>query len=396
MLPKNFSAGTEVEVYHHTAHGWCAIRPLETSYSWVSGRYLRVRKDGLATVLADRVPSRIGSQSGEIGDAVQVHLQRGESVELLGTKQVRDGAGTTTWYKIAPPSGEFRWIHAKYLEPETPDEGVRRTSTEISPPHRRLSPTAPPRDLAEEQTDQGSKTGVGKMDRTATPQPLPWIYERREPSPGAGDQTQSPALPRELHPSPLAGQNSPATAEQSLPFGPDAYRAAIDDINAQLSTIIAQEPSKWHFDALARRIDSLAAQAQTSVQRGQARLLADRVAAAHDIQQRYEVAEANREKLPSAEVDQAREIANSQRRADRYDGVGRLQPVRSNRLGVPSYALTDEEGEVRYYVNAAPGLNMRPYVGHEIAINGIRDLADPNAPIITAKHVTVLDDQRLR
>jgi hypothetical protein len=390
------SAGTEVEVYRHAPHGWCAIRPLETSYSWVSGRYLKVRKDGLATVVADRVPSRIGSQSGAIGDAVQVRLQRGELVELLGTQQIRDGAGTTTWYKIAPPSGEFRWIHSKYIEPETADEGTRGTALRSSPPsRRRLSQAASVSGRGGEQAEGGSEANAGAMDRPAAPRPLPWVYERREPSAAEGEPTQSSGPSRESRRSPLlSGESSSATAEARLPLSPEAYRAEIDDINAQFATILAEAPSRWRCDALARRIDALAARAQTAAQRGQARSLADRLAEARDVQRRYEAPGTGRESRPSAEVNRVREIANRER--GRYDGVGRLQPVASHRLGVPSYALTDEGGEVRYYVNAAPGLNMRPYVGHEIAINGIRDLADPNAPIITAKHVTVLDDQRFR
>ena len=33
--------GAEVEVYRHDPGGWCAIRPVEGSFSWVSARYVK-------------------------------------------------------------------------------------------------------------------------------------------------------------------------------------------------------------------------------------------------------------------------------------------------------------------------------------------------------------------
>ena len=42
-------AGTEVEVYRHDPGGWYAIRPPKDSFSWVSGRHLRVDGNNLGT-----------------------------------------------------------------------------------------------------------------------------------------------------------------------------------------------------------------------------------------------------------------------------------------------------------------------------------------------------------
>ena len=36
-------------------------------------------------------------------------MKQGERVKVLG----RDDREGGTWYKIAPPAGEFRWIHAR-------------------------------------------------------------------------------------------------------------------------------------------------------------------------------------------------------------------------------------------------------------------------------------------
>ena len=76
-------AGDEVEVYRHDPGGWYAIRPVPGSFSWVSGRYLQLGKDHLATVTEDHVAARVGSRFSDIRDVIQVRLHRGELVEVL-------------------------------------------------------------------------------------------------------------------------------------------------------------------------------------------------------------------------------------------------------------------------------------------------------------------------
>lgn len=120
--------GAEIEVYGHE-QGWCKIRPVAGSCSWVSGRHLKLVAKGLGEVLSDGVPSQIGDRSGDIGTAIQVRLKRGEMVEVLGSKQVGSGGSATVWYKITPPSGEFRWIHGKYIKPLVVRERVARSSS---------------------------------------------------------------------------------------------------------------------------------------------------------------------------------------------------------------------------------------------------------------------------
>jgi len=63
-----------------------------------------------------------------------VRLQKGEVVEILeGPPQ---GAGASGWFKIAPPSGEFRWVSAKYLSTEYPRDGVRVAPLVVPHPPR--------------------------------------------------------------------------------------------------------------------------------------------------------------------------------------------------------------------------------------------------------------------
>src|SRR3954471_12078676 len=104
--------GDIVEVYREKTGGWLGIRPTTSSYSLVSGRDLQVREGGLAEIINENAPSRIGSRLSEKHNAVQVHLKKGETVEVIGEQLV----GNETWYKISPPAGEFRWVQTSLLE----------------------------------------------------------------------------------------------------------------------------------------------------------------------------------------------------------------------------------------------------------------------------------------
>src|SRR5262245_22397893 len=74
-------------------------------------------EDGVAEISKPNVAARVGSRLSAQRDVVQVRLKEGEKVAILGRDEREGGL----WYKIAPPSGEFRWIQAKDigLEGET-------------------------------------------------------------------------------------------------------------------------------------------------------------------------------------------------------------------------------------------------------------------------------------
>ena len=127
--------GNAVEIYRHDPGGWYAIRPPESSFSWISGRYLEPAEDGIAVVIGDRVMARVGSTLSDIRDVIQVRLYRDEEVEVLEAKRFGNGPGAQTWYKISPPSGEFRWVFGKFIDrdpPAAPDRSERRRNLLIS------------------------------------------------------------------------------------------------------------------------------------------------------------------------------------------------------------------------------------------------------------------------
>ena len=168
--------------------------------------------------------------------------------------------------------------------------------------------------------------------------------------------------------------------------------------------MLDEEPTAWEFGELDTKSQMLLAQAETAVERGRARLLINRLNQAADIKRRTE--EINNTQtaidLNNRQLAQLAERRGAATRpeaaaASQYDGVGRLARVVPSKLGAPQYALMDAQGVVRCYVTAAPGVNLRYYEGRQVGIHGIRGyLSQQNAQHLTAKHITALEDRRLR
>lgn len=108
--------GDQIEVYYET-EDWCAIRPPKGSFSWISAVYVELDlSNHIGTVVADGLASRIGSNNTELCETVQVKLKKGEKVLVLDQLETPENAASPLWYKIAPPSGEFRWVHRSALK----------------------------------------------------------------------------------------------------------------------------------------------------------------------------------------------------------------------------------------------------------------------------------------
>ncbi len=110
--------GKEVEIYRHEIGDWYAIRPPEGSFSWVSAAKLKLYDDNLAEVMVSGAVAYVGSRLTDARTVQQVHLEKGETLEIVGEKEFirQEDAVAERWYKILPPSGEFRWISGEHIE----------------------------------------------------------------------------------------------------------------------------------------------------------------------------------------------------------------------------------------------------------------------------------------
>jgi SH3-like domain-containing protein len=351
--------GQQVEVYRHDPGGWCAIRPIEGSFTWVSGRFLKPTKHHLAVVTDEGVAARVGSRFGDTRDVIQVRLRKGEVVEVLETP-TNEGRGIP-WYKIAPPSGEFRWVSSKYLDAQYPHDGlggrhVDRRSSEppddghyAEPPHRR------PREASE-------AAGESLLARSAMPRPL--------------------------------------SAKE--------FQEEVERIELELTVMVIEDPTTWSFDSLSERANVLIDQSRTAVERGRARQLAGKIAKFEDIKRRQEEVLAMRDRTDRdnrlyarlrPRDDDANDRTPDRTEIDgRFDGVGQLARVPSPKTGAPRYALVDRSGDVRCYVTPAPGVRLQNYVGRKVGVTGARSgyMIDQHANHIIARHITPLEGTMLR
>jgi hypothetical protein len=389
--------GDAVEVWRHDPGGWCAIRPPEGAFSWISADFVEVVGERTGVVRGNQVNVRVGTHFSDMRDAVQVKLDDGETVDLIERRTLTSAGQATTWFKIHPPAGEFRWIHIRQLV-RHPDELPR------------------PGDVV---------NGDASNSR-----------EVQQASFGAEVATNVEGL------SPLRKPNDLLADLETLP-GDAPTEEVLAQLETTLSKMVAAEPTAWSFGELQRHGEAALETAADAGQRGQARMFLSKLARFQDIQARYaeiahlrnETAEVDRQlggtspsyavvqasavepvvqapvvetpaqpnlmpaAMPSATATARVAVAAAlekplveQARIDtaRYDASGRLQQVAGGGTAT-AYALVDGQGRVTAYVAAAPGVSLRPYLDQDVGINGIRGfLADKQTVQLTAKRIDVL------
>ncbi len=287
---------------------------------------------------SDRVVARVGSTFSDVRDVIQVRLERGEKVELLEAPQP-----DSPWCKIAPPAGEFRWVFSKFVD--------RKPSS----------------DLADDQRDDN------RLDEGVR-----LVNSQSEAEPSRDDD-------RALD---TAGTSSAAE------FDPDVgRRRELARLELELSALVVQDISAWSFDDLEHRADELLQQAQSPVERGHVRLLLNKLERFDDIRQRH--ADLRKPGGEATAMPAAGGFDNRRADISNFDGVGRLSPVISDKVGGPQYALVDDANAVISFVTPAPGVNLRPYVDHYVGVNGQRGyLTELQRQHISVQRVTVLDVER--
>lgn len=393
--------GDQVEVYRHDPGGWFAIRPPEGSFSWISGEYVK-SEDGQGTVIGDRVVARVGSEFSDVRDVIQVRLHRGEQLQIIGQKEFNPGPAAQTWYKIAPPSGEFRWIHGNFVseqldEPQPPLAGARRNL---------LVPDDQLIDKATRGDDADVALAAHREDVDGIPVPksnlqsTPAAPAAREESNLAEDRLQqrveSGDLDHEAPPTRVAMREAQRTRQPVL-SREERLAVELDAIELQLSAIVVEEPSAWYFEDLFSRANAVLDQGETAIERGRARLVLNKLEKFADIKRRYDALNQITTNTDRANRPYSRSRSASSATRDSYDGVGRLARVQSSRAGVPTYALTDASGAIRYFVTPAPGVNLRHYLGQEVGISGqVGYSTDLEQQHVTARRVTVLEEGVIR
>jgi uncharacterized protein YgiM (DUF1202 family) len=406
--------GETVEVYRHE-DGWCAVRPKSASFSWVRADDLRIGRDGIGIVLTEGAASRVGTNESELRDVIQVRLERGEEVEVLDAVQVSNDNGVEFYCKIAPPSGEFRWIHKDDISREKPTaESVRR------------------RAAGDDEVQSVDDEHEARADHWGS-----WVKSRRmgahhaggasagESNPLRSDAQSSRSIALAAAADEDAGQ-SRITRERrpASRRGEGALASELRAIDRELSRIIVDEPGQWDFTSLRQRVKEAVAEAGNEEMRENVRDLQERIERFEDIRQRsltlagsaslsqqatgstrvsesLSAGEPLRESQPRHVDESLREnprhvvealrdsnprLGETRPRERDYDGVGKLTRVVSQRPGAPRYALVNSANEVVAFVSPGSGVNLQPFEGQHVGISGQRGYM----PELKKSHVTAL------
>jgi hypothetical protein len=411
--------GTAIEIYREEASGWLAIRPTEASFSWVPARHVELAaEDASLGRVTEPTPAWIGTGVEHVSEhRQQVTLKEGELVKILGEKSVKAEGESEQWLKIAPPAGEFRWIHLRDVSRQMPPPQAEPESVVVEPSQlqqppepRRLEqagqaialqdlerPDARRLPLVERAQFQAaggspvkaiSPDGFVPRKRASehlTPQPAPTAPLPRAPQP-LRSQPVSNALPQSVTSQPLV-----STMPRSAVSDED-LAAQLERIELDLSLMVAQDKSLWDLNSIKTRLANLVERGGDPASRGRARLVLEKV-------DQFERAFAVQDYGPirSAKTATSSAPPASGSLADpRYDTQGWLKPVISRQGDKPiaPYAVVDQDGQPLCFITPQPGLNLRRYENKPVGVYGRRGyLAELKKPHVTAERIIELDRQ---
>lgn len=464
--------GTKVEVYREDDAGWLAIRPPEGSFSWIPAEHVEQLDDDMGKVRS-ATESWIGTSIEDVKQhKSQVSLKAGEVVQIIDRKKVATEDGEEAWLKIAPPAGEFRYVHSRDVsrepvEVETANPNMlipALAQVEADAPIPAVSPGAGEpeeprpfraatgaialRDIDEVRSRLASmredlaglaQTSAARNALDGVPQNGHGVKQAQFQATAATDRTLSPDgfVPRkrraseQLGPVPvpsdrLAQADTPTFTHphrDSIPRGsslsPAANRAEVNlaaqpistqplqnqpttghsnnlqqgsatnqlqQLELDLSLMVAQEKSTWNLAALRSQAEQLVERSPTATERGQARLLLDKIKRFEDA-----FAVADQGPLGSAAATGS-EPSSGSPYAPRYDAKGWLKPVVSRTKPAAPYAVVDEDGKPLCFVTPSPGLNLARYANKQVGLFGKRGYIEAlKTPHVVAERVIDLD-----
>jgi hypothetical protein len=384
-----------VEVYELRPDGWCAIRPPAESFSWVYAPHLTVIDSEVAEINKENVAARVGSRLSSQRDVVQVRLRRGEVVQIVGTED----EASTGWYKISPPSGEFRWVHAKNLAMQ----GNAPKQSTVARSHYDVAVSLAAHETTSIPTSQSGWTPIAAPPLT----PIP-----NTPATTPLDSATTPdttTLPsgKSQDVAPVAA-NTPAPGELAL---------QLHELEIQLSRMVAEPMTTWNIESLEQSAEMLLARANSVDERAAVKGTLAKIDRFAGLKRRAaSMNESVATFAPSGfqgeiellaggavPVIQGQMATPLEKTAitlppgSSYDAVGVLRPVVSRRPGAPQFALVDDQGQVVTFVTAPPDTNLQPYLGRRIGISGNRGyIPEFRRPHVTAGRVTPLNERVLR
>ncbi len=383
--------GAEVEVWAIDEAGWCAVRPVAGSFSWLrasdveSQQAAGPRRGCAGVVVTDNAVARVGSQLNDLRHVTQVALEAGERVRIIDEMTIAEGRHAGAWMRIEPPSGEFRWARGEDLAlPEELAVDVEE------PPAAAGIAAAGAAGAAIREAGAAVSQAVAEFEAVTTADPA-------EPPgllPGGNALTRlvSGWLPRGTNvfdPNPAAVPAAVGAGAQAVPAD------ELADIDLALSLAVTGSSGTWNLAPLRERLRLAAARAGSPAERTRAQALDARLARFEAIQSGQQALARN---TPAA-ADPVRiggmwsSLAALGSRPvrpgvlpggapaggqptwtppDQGETTGRLATVISRRPEAPRWALVDDQNNVITFVTPQAGVNLAPLVGQQVTVRGAK------------------------
>ena len=384
-----------VTVHRHDPGGWFMISPPPGSFSWIDSTYVEktgpetgvVKIPSAGNGLPPRVVVWIGSQFTDDHKYFGRQLANGDELRILGEKQQQTDGGPITFYKIAPPRLEYRWVKGDFVVPLAEAGSIAQTPSVATPPVPDST----------QQRDPFSRTSAGPAPMSAPgfpPEQGPTLLQRdltREISPSSLDRSSS--------------ARSTTTAE----------RTQLTALDERLQAMLAQTPEHWDLTGM----EGAYRQLQASAAPGLAAQIDYRLAALESrkkikaeydsfvgVLQRTEQRDAEllsmqqsiASGLPASttQVDLgqpagfpphalqgpatqqqaippiASRTPGDQAATPQLDGAGVVQRLQRAIPGMPQYVLMSPNGQLLAYLAPGQGIRLDQYLGRAMGVIGRR------------------------
>lgn len=265
-------SGTAIEVHRHDGP-WLAVRPPQGSFSWVRASDVeRSSRPGIVRVVHEGADSWIGHQGSNLRSARQVTLKQGELLRVLQSPGVAPGSDPSQarWYKISPPAGEFRFVHSRYISPQSKPEATAAETVSWSTRG----------DQPQNQPPQAVAGPPAAMPQATAP-PV------GQATPVAAASFQTPIASASQPAAPVALAAFAPSASVMPPSVAAAVTQRLDQIDRQISGMLAHSPTVWNTTAVAAELRVLAATAPTPQLQTRAQSMWTKIANCQQIQQGY-------------------------------------------------------------------------------------------------------------
>jgi hypothetical protein len=384
-----------VEVWAIDEAGWCAVRPVTGSFSWIRACDVTPESpldDPAATpfvgvVVTDGAIARVGSQLNPLRHVTQVALEAGERVQVVERVRVAEGRHAGEWLRIEPPAGEFRWAAGEDLT--LPPALAAVIGTPAAPAGAGLAAAG---EALAAIRDAGAavQQAVAEIDdppATAAADGTPGILP-----PTAASRLFGGWLPLGTG---MFDTSSPAVAPAAVQGAVAQSADELTDIDLALSLAVTAPSDQWNLAPLRERLRLAATRTTSDAERIRAQAIDARLARFEEIQGRQQALVAGPEPDPSPlrlggmwsslaalgsrpirpGVMPGGAAAGGQPTwtpPDQVETTGRLATVISRRPDAPRWALVDDRNNVLMFVTPQTGVNLAPLVGQQVSVRGAK------------------------